>query len=104
MASESWENLLKVVDTALSSRLWQPISTAPKNNDRLLYLARFNQDGELVELDFDGIWEYWQESWEMAHINGYAWFSNDGIEEPTHWAYQDDVPPLIPPNTSENKQ
>lgn len=68
---------------------WQPISTAPKDNNRPLYLARFNEDEKLQELDFDGGWEYWQESDELAHINGFAWVSNGGIEEPTHWAYQD---------------
>ena len=68
---------------------WQPISTAPKDNNRPLYLARFSEDGKLQVLDFDGGWEYWQESAELSHINGYAWVSADGIEEPTHWAYQD---------------
>jgi hypothetical protein len=72
---------------------WQPIESAPKDNKRLLYLARI-VDGKLIELDFDGIWEYWQESYELPHINGYAWFSDRGIEEPTHWAYQDGPPPL----------
>lgn len=72
---------------------WNPIDTAPTDNKRPLYLARF-YEGELVELDFDGSWEYWQESWEMAHINGYYWVSANGIEEPTHWAYQDGPPPI----------
>lgn len=68
---------------------WSPIRSAPKDNKRPLYLARFNEDGKLVELTFDGGWEYWQESWELPDINGWAWVSNDGMEEPTHWAYQD---------------
>lgn len=72
---------------------WKPIETAPRDNSRLLYLARF-VDGRLVELDFDGVWEYWEESWEMSHINGWTWVSNNGIEEPTHWAYQDEPIPL----------
>jgi hypothetical protein len=72
---------------------WQPIETAPRDNKRSLYLARF-VDGELQELDFAGSWEYWQESWELAHINGYDWCSANGIEEPTHWAYEDGPPPF----------
>ena len=75
---------------------WQPITTAPKDNARPLYLARFDKDGDMLELDFDGGWEYWEESWELAHINGYAWVSARGIEEPTHWAYQDEgAPPSL---------
>jgi hypothetical protein len=77
---------------------WMPIETAPTDNERPLYLARFNEDGELVELDFNGAWEYWDESWEMSHINGYCWVSERGIEEPTHWAYQDEpIPYEAPP-------
>lgn len=79
---------------------WRPIDTAPTDNKRPLYLARFH-GGELVELDFNGSWEYWQESYEMPHINGYAWESNNGIEEPTHWAYQDDPLPKPTPQPAE---
>lgn len=75
--------------------LWLPIEVAPRDNSRLLYLARFDEAGVLVELDFDGVWEYWEESWEMPHINGWAWMSNNGIEEPTHWAYQEGPPPPV---------
>ena len=67
---------------------WQPIETAPKDNSRVLYLARFSESGELAEIDYDGVWEFWQESYEMPHICGYDWCSASGIEEPTHWAYQ----------------
>jgi len=77
---------------------WQPIETAPKDNKRPLYLARIDAQGKILELAHDAIWEYWQESWEMPHINGYAWESVGGIEEPTHWAYQDEGPP--PPETA----
>lgn len=73
---------------------WQPIETAPRNGKRKLYLAKFNENGVLVELDFDGTWDYWFESWEMPHVCGCDWFSNKGIEGPTHWAYQDGPPPL----------
>ncbi|ANN71517.1 hypothetical protein [Bordetella bronchialis] len=76
---------------------WRDIETAPKNNKRPLYLARFDAEGRLVELDFDGSWEYWEESWEMQHINGYTWVSNNGIEDPTHWAYQDEPIPTTAP-------
>lgn len=68
---------------------WQPIQIAPIDNKRLLYLARFDEKGKLQELDFDGTWEFWQESWEMPHICGWYWMSSNGIEEPTHWAYQE---------------
>jgi hypothetical protein len=73
---------------------WMPIETAPKNNKRALYLAKFDMDGKLVELDFDAEWVYEEESWEMSHINYWYWKSNTGIEEPTHWAYQDEPIPL----------
>lgn len=77
------------------SNQWHPMTTAPKDNNRPLYLARI-VDGKLLELDFDGGYEYWQESHEMPHINGYAWVSEGGIEEPTHWAYQDaGAPPAV---------
>ncbi|MGB4064204.1 MAG: hypothetical protein WBK19_10305 [Azonexus sp.] len=85
--------------------VWQPIDTAPRDNKRLLYLARFGESGNLRELDFDGVWEYWQESYEMPHINGLAWFSASGIEEPTHWAFQDEQLPFTsPPNTADIEQ
>lgn len=74
---------------------WRPIESAPKDNKRALYLARFDSDGKLVELDFDGSWDYWQESWELSGINGYCWTSNSGIEDPTHWAYQDEPLPAV---------
>ena len=79
---------------------WKPIESAPKDNKRPLYLARIRGDGALVELDFDGAWEYWQESWELSHINGYCWMSTNGIEEPTHWAYQDEP---LPASKSESQ-
>jgi hypothetical protein len=80
---------------ALCGNEWQPIETAPKDNKTPLYLARFDSDGVLKELDYDGIWEYWEESWELSGINGYCWKSANGIEEPTHWAYQRTAPPAI---------
>ena len=92
IGGDATEVALSLRDEVLRLRsaiTWQPIETAPKDNARPLYLARFDEDGRLRELSFDGVWEYWQENWELAHINGWAWASSDGIEEPTHWAYQD---------------
>ena len=73
---------------------WLPIETAPKDNKRMLYLARI-VDGELRELDFDGIWQSESESWEMPEVY-YYWASANGIEEPTHWTYQDQPLPPLP--------
>lgn len=72
---------------------WQPIGSAPKDNARPLYLARFNEAEKLAEIDFDGGWDFWQESYELPHVNGWDWVSANGIENPTHWAYQDGCPP-----------
>lgn len=73
---------------------FQPILTAPKDNKRLLYLARFSEAGDLVELDFDGIWHSESESHEIPQVHHF-WASASGIEEPTHWAYQDEPLPQI---------
>lgn len=81
---------------------WHPIETAPKNNARPLYLARFDEKGVLQELDFDGAWESWSEGWELPQFCGYDWTSASGIEEPTHWAYQDAGPP--PPAKSTHEE
>lgn len=67
---------------------WQSIDCAPKDNKKMLILARFDEAGNLQEIDFDATWERWVESWELSHINGWAWMSAGGIEEPTHWMYQ----------------
>ena len=72
---------------------WQPIASAPRDNKRLLYLARFNDDGTIQELDYDGAWVSDSESWEIPEVY-YYWGSANGIQEPTHWAYQDTPPPL----------
>lgn len=73
---------------------WQPIENAPKDNKRPLWLARFNPDtAELVDIDFGASWESESESWELPTVY-YFWASAYGrIEEPTHWAYQDQGPP-----------
>lgn len=75
----------------MSMHEWQPIETAPTDNKRLLYLATI-VDGRIIELDFDGIWESDSESWEMPQVYHY-WASAKGIEEPTHWAFQDEGAP-----------
>lgn len=70
---------------------WLPIESAPTDNTRLLYLARFDDKGELQELDFGATWEFWQESPEMPEICGYYWACNSDFDESTewtHWAYQ----------------
>jgi hypothetical protein len=74
--------------TAPGGVQWKPIGTAPKDNARLLILARLDDEGRILQIDYDATWEFWQESWEMAHINGIGWCSANGIEEPTHWEYQ----------------
>lgn len=69
--------------------VWQPIETAPKDNRRPLWLARFNGD-TLQSFDYNGSWERECESWEMPEVY-YFWASENGnVEEPTHWAYQPD--------------
>jgi hypothetical protein len=73
---------------------FRPIATAPMDNRRLLYLARFDDEGKLAELDFDGIWECGSESRENPQPY-YFWASANGIEEPTHWAFQDEPMPAV---------
>jgi hypothetical protein len=92
-----WRATMRVAIESISpAKLpWQPIDTAPKDNKRPLYLARIVGD-ELKELDFNGSWESESESWEMPEIYHY-WASENGIEYPTHWAYQDDPVPLLQP-------
>ena len=68
--------------------MWQPIETAPKDNKRPLWLARFNDDGTMQSFDYNGSWESESESWEMPEVY-YYWASENGnVEEPSHWAYQ----------------
>ena len=68
--------------------MWQPIETAPKDNKRPLWLARFNDDGTMQSFDYNGSWESESESWEMPQVY-YYWASESGnVEEPSHWAYQ----------------
>ena len=68
--------------------MWQPIETAPKDNKRPLWLARFNDDGTMQSFDYNGSWEKESESWEMPEVY-YFWASENGnVEEPSHWAYQ----------------
>ena len=68
--------------------MWQPIETAPKDNKRPLWLARFNDDGTLQSFDYNGSWESESESWEIPQVY-YFWATENGyVEEPSHWAYQ----------------
>lgn len=76
---------------------WMPIETAPKDNKRPLYPARFDDQGKLQEIDFDGSWESESESWELPQVYYYWASANDRVEEPTHWAYQNDLPLPEPP-------
>jgi hypothetical protein len=69
---------------------WQPIETAPKDNKRPLFLAHFNEAGQLTEFDWNASWESESESWEIPQTY-YYWASENGsVEEPTHWMYQPD--------------
>lgn len=67
---------------------WQPIETAPKDNKRSLFLARFNDDGTMQAFDYDGTWQSERESWELPQVY-YYWATALGkVEEPTHWMYE----------------
>lgn len=69
---------------------WQPIETAPRDNTRPLYLAVFDEDGALQEIDFDGAWEWISEEHPLDGF--YGWCSAYGrVEEPTHWCFQEDA-------------
>lgn len=80
---------------------WKPIETAPKDNKRPLFIARFNDDGTMQSFDYDATWESESESWEIPEVY-YYWASAHGnVEEPSHWAYQPDgfdriEPPAAP--------
>lgn len=113
LSSQDWEDLLTELDSLYTEAIvappasdqkpvWEPIATAPRDNKRPLYLARINENGELLEIDFDGGWEFWQESYEMPHVCGWDWCSANGIEEPTHWAFQDVPLPPAPQPEQEN--
>lgn len=86
---------VKAADEALAQSEqngWQPIESAPKNNKQPLYLARIDESGKIQQIDLNGSWESESESWEIPQVY-YFWSSDNGIEEPTHWAYQDGPPP-----------
>ncbi len=85
--------------SVLSYGAWNPIDSAPKNDKVCLYLARFDANGYLREVDCNATWEYWSDHEDGQVVNeGYDWRSSKGIEAPTHWAYQDiGAPPLMIP-------
>ena len=63
--------------------MWQPIETAPKDNKRPLWLARFNDDDTMQSFDYNGSWESESESWEMPQVC-YFWATENGyVEEPS---------------------
>ena len=80
---------------------WQPIDTAPKDNKRPLFLGRFNEAGELTEMDFNASWEQERESREIPELY-WIWMSEHGrVEDPTHWAYMDADPlPVVSDTTA----
>ena len=74
---------------------WKPINTAPLDNERLLVIAQFDDSGELINLDWDAVWESECESWEIPEVYWFWASANGTVDEPTHWAYQDEpLPPL----------
>jgi hypothetical protein len=76
---------------------WMPIDSAPKDNKRPLLLARI-VEGKLREISMGGYWEYVDDGASDHYaISGYDWESDEGIENPTHWAYQDEPMPLASP-------
>lgn len=99
MASEAFVNEWNSGFTDWSVTLgkaWQPIATAPKDGDRLLYLAIIGDNGLLQSIDHDALWGEVGERLDGHEIySGYAWLSANGMEEPTHWAYQDGAPPGV---------
>lgn len=69
-------------------KTWLPIASAPKDNKRPLFIARFNNDGSMQSFDYDASYEQEQESWEIPQLY-WVWMSANGnVEEPTHWMYQ----------------
>jgi len=67
---------------------WQPIDTAPRDNKRMLLLARFIDGKRSGDIDYDGVWESETDGWENGNNRSWFWKSANGIDEPTHWMYQ----------------
>jgi len=82
---------------------WKPIETAPRNNKRPLLLARFNDDGTLQSIDYDGAWESERESWEQPDVYWFWASANGYVEEPSHWMYQPNWYAKIPALAAEAK-
>lgn len=79
---------------------WKPIETAPKDNKRPLFIARFNDNGTMQSFDYDASWESESESWEIPEVYYYWASANGNVEEPSHWAYQPDGFTCIEPPTA----
>ena len=67
---------------------WKPISTAPTDNKRPLLLAYFNDQGTLLDIDFNGELASETESWGRPNIIRYWMGTTGNVDAPTHWAYQ----------------
>lgn len=75
-------------DDRVLKMVWHPIDTAPKDNKRPLFIARFNDDGSMQSFDYDAIWKSERESWELPEVYYYWASANGNVEEPTHWCFE----------------
>ena len=101
-ATEVCDALNDVLYAAASAKAqWQPIETAPKDNKIPLLLARFNDDGSLQSIDYNGIWESDRESWEIPERYWYWASAHGNVEEPSHWMYQPEWYAHLPAAASE---
>lgn len=70
---------------------WNKIDSAPKDGKQNLILARFDENGLLVELDFNGTWGCYRDGPNGDDYLYFGWLSEFGIEEPTHWMIQPEI-------------
>ena len=97
------ENINLLYAAASAKAQWQPIETAPKDNKIPLLLARFNDDGSLQSIDYNGIWESDRESWEIPERYWYWASAHGNVEEPSHWMYQPEWYAHLPAAASEQR-